>query len=119
MFTALIRPFARLAALAAVVVAGLWAAPASATVNISVDLASQRMTVTNSRGETYNWAISSGRMGYVTPRGVYRPQSLRRMHYSSRYNNAPMPHSIFFHRGWAIHGTSAVRDLGRPPRMVA
>ncbi len=114
MFTALIRPFARLAALAAVVAAGLWAAPASATVNISVDLASQRMTVTNSRGETYNWAISSGRMGYVTPRGVYRPQSLRRMHYSSRYNNAPMPHSIFFHRGWAIHGTSAVRDLGRP-----
>ena len=114
MFAALIRPFARLAALAAVVAAGLWAAPASATVNISVDLASQRMTVTNSRGETHNWAISSGRMGYVTPRGVYRPQSLRRLHYSSRYNTAPMPHSIFFHRGWAIHGTSAVRDLGRP-----
>jgi hypothetical protein len=53
-------------------------------------------------------------MGFVTPRGTYRPQSLRRMHYSSKYNNAPMPHSIFFHKGWAIHGTSAVGALGRP-----
>jgi hypothetical protein len=114
----LFRRLSRLSAIAAVaaglLLSALWAAPASATVNISVNLSTQRMTVTNSRGESFNWAISSGRMGYVTPRGTYRPQSLRRMHYSSRYNNAPMPHSIFFHRGWAIHGTSAVRDLGRP-----
>jgi hypothetical protein len=94
--------------------AAMWVAPASATVNISVNLATQRMNVTTSSGESYNWAISSGRMGFVTPRGTYRPQSLRRMHYSSKYNNAPMPHSIFFHKGWAIHGTSAVGDLGRP-----
>ena len=114
MFFALIRPFAHLAAIAILAAATMWTAPASATVNISVNLAAQRMTVTNSKGETHNWAISSGRMGYVTPRGVYRPQSLRRMHYSSKYNNAPMPHSIFFHKGWAIHGTGAVRDLGRP-----
>ena len=89
-------------------------APASAAVSVRVDLSSQRMTVTNGKGETYNWAVSSGRMGYVTPRGVYRPQSLSRMHYSRKYGMAPMPHSIFFHKGWAIHGTSAVGALGRP-----
>ena len=114
LFRPLGRPFARFSAIAFLALAALWSAPASATVRVSVDLATQRMSVTNNKGETFNWAISSGRMGYVTPRGSYRPQSLRRMHYSSKYNNAPMPHSIFFHKGWAIHGTSAVRDLGRP-----
>ncbi|MDP2354801.1 MAG: L,D-transpeptidase [Beijerinckiaceae bacterium] len=111
MLSQIVRFFARLAILALVV---LWAAPASATVNISVNLAAQRMTVATSSGERHNWAISSGRMGFVTPRGVYRPQSLRRMHYSRKYGMAPMPHSIFFHKGWAIHGTSAVGALGRP-----
>jgi hypothetical protein len=114
MFSKLISSFGRIAALAVLMLATMWVAPASATVNISVNLATQRMNVTTSSGESYNWAISSGRMGFVTPRGTYRPQSLRRMHYSSKYNNAPMPHSIFFHKGWAIHGTSAVGDLGRP-----
>ena len=114
MFSKLISSFGRIAALAVLMLAAMWVAPASATVNISVNLATQRMNVTTSSGESYNWAISSGRMGFVTPRGTYRPQSLRRMHYSSKYNNAPMPHSIFFHKGWAIHGTSAVGDLGRP-----
>jgi hypothetical protein len=114
MFSKLISSFGRIAALAVLMLATMWVAPASATVNISVNLATQRMNVTTSSGESYNWAISSGRMGFVTPRGTYRPQSLRRMHYSSKYNNAPMPHSIFFHKGWAIHGTSAVGALGRP-----
>ena len=114
MFSKLISSFGRIAALAVLMLATMWVAPAAATVNISVNLATQRMNVTTSSGESYNWAISSGRMGFVTPRGTYRPQSLRRMHYSSKYNNAPMPHSIFFHKGWAIHGTSAVGDLGRP-----
>lgn len=114
MFSQLIHRFGRIAALAALMLAAIWVNPASATVNISVNLATQRMSVTTSSGEKHNWAISSGRMGFVTPRGTYRPQSLRRMHYSSKYNNAPMPHSIFFHKGWAIHGTSAVGALGRP-----
>ena len=114
MSRAFFRPLARFAAIAALAFAALWTAPASAAVNISVNLATQRMTVTNGKGETFNWAISSGRMGYVTPRGSYRPQSLARMHYSRKYGMAPMPHSIFFHKGWAIHGTSAVGALGRP-----
>ncbi len=109
--------FARLAAFALLafgLASAAALAPASAAVSVRVDLSSQRMSVTNGKGESYNWAISSGRMGYVTPRGTYRPTALKRMHYSSKYNNAPMPHSIFFHRGWAIHGTGAVGALGRP-----
>ncbi len=36
------------------------------------------------------------------------------MHRSRKYNNAPMPHSIFFHGGYAIHATTEVAKLGRP-----
>jgi lipoprotein-anchoring transpeptidase ErfK/SrfK len=36
------------------------------------------------------------------------------MHYSSKYENSPMPHSIFFHGGYAIHGTNYVKRLGSP-----
>ena len=36
------------------------------------------------------------------------------MWYSRKYDNSPMPHSIFFHGGYAIHGTDAVKSLGRP-----
>jgi hypothetical protein len=36
------------------------------------------------------------------------------MVHSAKYNNAPMPHSIFFYGQYAIHGTNAVGNLGRP-----
>lgn len=106
------RLFAKLAAIAASLFVCVGAAQAA--VSIRIDLSTQRMHVSNSKGEQYTWAISSGRAGYNTPRGVYRPTMLRRMHYSSKYNNSPMPHSIFFRGGYAIHGTSYVRMLGRP-----
>ena len=90
------------------------ARPAAAAVDVQVNLSSQTMRVTSNRGETYVWPVSTARAGYVTPRGVYRAQSLARMHYSRKYDNAPMPHSIFFRGGYAIHGTNAVGSLGRP-----
>lgn len=121
MFSTFARPFAALFVVYAVGLGdvglgglGLGAAPAQANVSIRIDLSTQRMFVTGERGERYTWPISSGRQGFVTPRGTFRPQSLRRMHFSRTYDNAPMPHSIFFHKGWAIHGTSAVGALGRP-----
>ena len=49
-----------------------------------------------------------------TPRGIFRPQALYTMVHSAKYGNAPMPHSIFFHGQYAIHGTTAVGTLGRP-----
>jgi hypothetical protein len=86
---------------------------AHATVRIHVDLSTQRMHVDSSRG-SYSWPVSTARSGYVTPRGTFSPHSLQRMHYSKKYHNSPMPHSIFFAGGYAIHGTGAVGSLGRP-----
>jgi L,D-transpeptidase-like protein len=94
----------------------LLAAPgyAYAHVDIDIDLSSQTMTVQSGSGETYVWPISSGRAGYATPRGVFRPRALYTMVHSAKYGNAPMPHSIFFYGQYAIHGTTAVGNLGRP-----
>ena len=36
------------------------------------------------------------------------------MHYSREWDNAGMPHSIFFKRGYAIHGSYETKYLGRP-----
>jgi hypothetical protein len=88
-------------------------ATANATVHVHIDLSSQRMHVTSSSG-SYNWAVSTARSGYSTPRGSYAPTSLQRMHYSRLYHNSPMPYSIFFRGGYAIHGTYATGALGRP-----
>lgn len=64
--------------------------------------------------QRFVWPVSTARRGYVTPVGTYRPQRLEPMWYSRKYDNSPMPHSIFFRGGYAIHGTEAVRRLGTP-----
>jgi hypothetical protein len=101
----------RLLALAVMLAAPSYA---FAHVDINIDLTSQMMTVHSGTGETYVWPISSGRAGYLTPRGVFRPRALYTMVHSAKYGNAPMPHSIFFYGQYAIHGTTAVGSLGRP-----
>ncbi len=93
---------------------GVWATGAQAAVNIEVDLSHQTMHVTSGNGETRVWPVSTARKGFVTPRGHYRVQSLQAMHYSRKYHNSPMPHSIFFKGGYAIHGTYATGSLGAP-----
>jgi hypothetical protein len=86
---------------------------ARAEVDIKVDMSTQTMTV-RSGNLAYIWPVSTARAGYVTPRGQYRPQALVKMHYSRKYHMSPMPHSIFFNGGYAIHGTNDARNLGRP-----
>ena len=81
---------------------------------IDVDIPSQRMQVRTASGEVLSWSVSTARKGFVTPPGSYTPYSLQKMHYSRKYDMAPMPHSIFFHEGYAIHGTGSVGQLGRP-----
>ena len=88
-------------------------APARA-LTIDIDIPSQRMQVRTASGETLSWPVSTARKGFVTPPGSYTPYSLQKMHYSRKYDMAPMPHSIFFHEGYAIHGTGAVAQLGHP-----
>jgi hypothetical protein len=96
------------------ILAALGLARPAQAVEVRVDLSTQTMHVTSKSGESYVWPVSSGRAGYNTPRGVYRAQRLARMHYSRKYDNAPMPHSIFFRGGYAIHATNAVKRLGSP-----
>ena len=83
-------------------------------VQIRVDISSQTMTV-NVNGWTYGrWKVSTARDGYYTPRGTWRPFLLKKMHYSRKYDNSPMPNSIFFLGGYAIHATYYLKQLGRP-----
>jgi lipoprotein-anchoring transpeptidase ErfK/SrfK len=89
-------------------------APAFARVWVKVDLSQQRMLVYVKGRLRHKWPVSTGRRRYRTPTGTYRPQRLERDYYSRKYNNSPMPHSIFFRGGYAIHGTDYVRQLGRP-----
>jgi hypothetical protein len=86
---------------------------AEARVNIHVDLSTQTMHVSSANGD-YDWPISSARSGFRTPRGSFGVQSLQVMHRSRKYHNSPMPHSIFFSGGYAIHGTYETGALGNP-----
>lgn len=79
-----------------------------------IDVSTQTMTVTEYGRVLHTWRVSTARRGYVTPRGSWRPTRLSRIWYSSKYDNSPMPHSVFFHGGYAIHGTYAVKWLGAP-----
>jgi len=62
----------------------------------------------------YNWRVSTARRGYITPPGTYHPEMLARHWFSRKYYNSPMPHSIFFYGGFAIHGSYEISHLGRP-----
>lgn len=86
---------------------------AKAEVYITIDKSAQIMIV-ETPTDQFEWNVSTGRKGYTTPSGNFQPYLLKSMHYSSKYENAPMPHSIFFHGGYAIHATDAVDKLGRP-----
>jgi lipoprotein-anchoring transpeptidase ErfK/SrfK len=90
------------------------AAPACADITIQVDNSSQRMQVYVDGGLAYVWKVSTARPGYWTPPGDYYVERMERMWYSRKYDMSPMPHSLFFYGGYAIHGTGAVRQLGRP-----
>jgi len=89
-------------------------AVAATSVSVRIDLSSQRMRVSVGGRPTYSWPVSTARPGYRTPTGTYHPIRLERTWYSTIYDNAPMPYSIFFRGGYAIHGTTEVRNLGRP-----
>jgi lipoprotein-anchoring transpeptidase ErfK/SrfK len=90
------------------------ALPASAKVLISVNKSTQQMSVSVDGMPRYRFAVSTGRTGYGTPNGTYHPQHLAASWFSKLYYNSPMPHSIFFHGGYAIHGSYEINRLGGP-----
>jgi L,D-transpeptidase catalytic domain len=91
------------------------ASPARANVMILIDKSAQKMTVTVNGEDRYVWPVSTGRSGYDTPGGDFQPFRMEKDHFSREWDDAPMPHSIFFSQiGHAIHGTYETRNLGRP-----
>jgi lipoprotein-anchoring transpeptidase ErfK/SrfK len=81
---------------------------------ITINKASQRMTVEVNGEEEWVWKVSTGAPGYTTPSGTYRPFRMEVDHFSQEWDDAPMPHSIFFTpQGHAIHGSYHVKSLGR------
>src|SRR5581483_86804 len=99
------------AALAAIVSA---VGNAKAAVVVQIDRSVQQMSVAVDGVARYRWRVSTARRGYITPPGTYHPEFMARRWFSRRYYNSPMPHSIFFYKGYAIHGTFEISRLGGP-----
>ncbi|WP_350333798.1 L,D-transpeptidase [Coralliovum pocilloporae] len=87
---------------------------AASKVVAHIDLSQQRMYVSVNGKRKYAWKVSTARRGYRTPIGTYSPKRMYRRYFSKKYHGSPMPNSIFFHGGYAVHGTTAIKNLGRP-----
>jgi hypothetical protein len=87
---------------------------ARAEMDVIVNKSTQQMTVVIDGSVRYIWRISTGRDAYSTPNGTFVPEHLERVWFSKRYYNSPMPYAIFFHNGYAIHGSYAIDRLGGP-----
>ena len=108
------RKFGAVLVATAMLIMGGVATSLAASLVAHIDISSQTMTVKKYGTVVGRWKVSTARSGYYTPRGTYRPTRMHKMWYSRKYHNSPMPHSIFFRGGYAIHGTGAVKRLGRP-----
>ncbi len=81
---------------------------------VEIEKSTQTMYVTVNGVTRHQWPVSTGRGRFGTPNGVFRPQRLERRWFSRRYYNSPMPYAVFFHKGYAIHGTTELSRLGGP-----
>src|SRR5437879_12523302 len=91
-------------------------APAQAAVQLTTDRSIQQMTVEVDGRPLYHWPVSTGKSAqYDTPSGKFKAFRMERDHFSKEWDDAPMPHSIFFTpKGHAIHGSYDVKRLGTP-----
>ncbi|HLX13635.1 MAG TPA: L,D-transpeptidase [Bradyrhizobium sp.] len=91
------------------------AGAAQANVSITIDKNAQSMTVAVDGVDRYRWPVSTGNPSHETPNGSFRTFRMEEDHYSKEFDDAPMPHSIFFTKiGHAIHGTDSEGRLGTP-----
>jgi hypothetical protein len=105
----------RLTSLALAAAVFATATPAMAGLLITIDKAQQRMIVVKDDMPLYDWPVSTGQRGYDTPDGMFQPFRMEAEHFSREWDDAPMPHSIFFTQiGHAIHGSFDIKRLGRP-----
>jgi lipoprotein-anchoring transpeptidase ErfK/SrfK len=106
------RRFALLAFVLGLMLA--YPALAQAQIVAKINLSRQSMQVYVDGSPRYSWPVSTARAGYRTPTGTFKPTALVRYHRSTIYSGSPMPYSIFFLRGYAIHGSYETKYLGRP-----
>src|SRR3984957_5986949 len=100
------------AAFGVVLAAGV-AAPADAEIVVNIDKNTQTLSVAVDGAQRYSWPVSTGRPGYDTPNGTFKPNRMDADHLSQEWDNAPMPHTIFFDlHGPAVHGFFDVKPLG-------
>jgi hypothetical protein len=98
-----------------IAVAAAVSGSAQADVVITVDKSTQQVTVAVDGATRFQWKVSTGRIGHDTPNGTFHALYLDADHHSKKYDDAPMPHSIFFtDQGHALHGTFSERALGSP-----
>jgi hypothetical protein len=101
-----------------VAIAGLMlftAGAAQAKIDITIDKNAQLMTVAVDGALRYQWPVSTGIPSRETPNGSFRAFRMEEDHFSKEFDDAPMPHSIFFTKiGHAIHGTDSEGRLGTP-----
>jgi hypothetical protein len=90
------------------------ASDAEAKLDLFVDKSTQQISVIQNGRLLYVWPVSTGQDRFSTPSGVYAPERLERTWFSRAYYNSPMPHAIFFHHGFAIHGSYDIARLGGP-----
>ena len=89
------------------------ASAARADIAIAIDKSTQQMSVAVDGAQRYTWPVSTGRPGYDTPNGTFKVNRMDADHFSQEWDNAPMPHTMFFDmRGHAIHGFFDVKHLG-------
>jgi lipoprotein-anchoring transpeptidase ErfK/SrfK len=89
--------------------------PVGSSILITIDKSTQKMTVLVDGVQKYDWPVSTGKRGYSTPSGTYTAMSMNEIWYSKEWDNAPMPHAVFFMRdGHAVHGSYDVKHLGKP-----
>src|SRR6201994_1804410 len=88
---------------------------AQAKVDITVDKNNQMMTVAVDGVERYRWPVATGNPSHETPNGTFQTFRMEADHFSKEFDDAPMPHSIFFTKmGHAMHGTESESRLGTP-----
>jgi hypothetical protein len=91
------------------------ASSTSAALVIKIDKSAQRLTVSRDGQTLHTWPVSTGKTGYATPSGNFTTFRMEAVHFSKEWDDAPMPHSVFFtEQGHAIHGSYEIRRLGLP-----
>jgi lipoprotein-anchoring transpeptidase ErfK/SrfK len=103
-----------LLAAASLLVCGAITSGADARVVVRVSKSRQMMYVYVDGYLEHSWPVSTAGGGYSTPSGTYSPTGFDPYHRSSKYHNSPMPYTIFFRGGYAIHGSYDIRHLGSP-----